>query len=183
MLCSACSSSCPSPGHEYRIWFPTNPLPYTNIGGDASLQLFSLADQCCLPHFRMTWDRYLESQVEMGKGHAMAGLLAMSSQYHVLEKSPCRHRWGVIKKRTIRARYQARMHLVHMKAVRGKIENAPASAVIAFKESDEMAQLKQQQLESGFELFRKFAQIVDAEGKWDITVGGVMNLMGRGRRI
>ena len=22
----------------------------------------------------MTWDRYLESQVEMGKGHAMAGL-------------------------------------------------------------------------------------------------------------
>ncbi|KAI5345554.1 hypothetical protein L3X38_013431 [Prunus dulcis] len=56
-------------------------------------------------------------------------------------------------------------------------------AVIAFKESDEMAQLKQQQLESGFELFRKFAQIVDAEGKWDITVGGVMNLMGRGRCI
>ncbi|KAI5339957.1 hypothetical protein L3X38_019231 [Prunus dulcis] len=66
---------------------------------------------------------------------------------------------------------------------RGRIESAPASAVIAFKESDEMAQLKQQQLESGFELFRKFAQIVDAEGKWDITVGGVMNLMGRGRCI
>lgn len=92
-------------------------------------------------------------------------------------------RWGVIKKRTIRARYQARMHLLHMKAVRARIENAPASAIIVFKESDEMAQLKQQQLESGFELFRKFAQIVDAEGKWDITVGGVMNLMGRGRRI
>ncbi|KAI5334343.1 hypothetical protein L3X38_024476 [Prunus dulcis] len=64
-----------------------------------------------------------------------------------------------------------------------KIKEGQASAVIAFKESDEMAQLKQQQLESGFELFRKFAQIVDAEGKWDITVGGVMNLMGRGRRI
>ncbi|CAL8113883.1 unnamed protein product [Prunus armeniaca] len=92
-------------------------------------------------------------------------------------------RWGIIKNCTIRARYEARMHLLHIKAVRAKIENAPATAVLVFKESDEMAKLKQKQLQSGFELFRKFAKIVDAEGKWDITVGGVMNLMGRGRRM
>ncbi|CAL8088557.1 unnamed protein product [Prunus armeniaca] len=92
-------------------------------------------------------------------------------------------RRGIIKNCTIRARYEARMHLLHIKAVRAKIENAPATAVLVFKESDEMAQLKQKQLQSGFELFRKFAKIVDAEGKWDITVGGVMNLMGRGRRM
>ena len=55
-------------------------------------------------------------------------------------------RWGAIKNRTIRARYQARMHLLHIKAVRAKIENAPATAVFVFKESDEMAQLKQKEL-------------------------------------
>ncbi|CAL2265816.1 unnamed protein product [Prunus armeniaca] len=54
---------------------------------------------------------------------------------------------------------------------------------MVFKESDEMAQLKQQQVETEFELFRKFAKIVDPKGNWDnITVGGVMNFMGRGRR-
>ncbi|CAL8992090.1 unnamed protein product [Prunus brigantina] len=92
-------------------------------------------------------------------------------------------RWGIIKNRTIRARYEARMHLLHIKAVELKLKMPPLAAVVVFKESDEMAQLKQKQLQSGFELFRQFAKIVDAEGTWDITVGGVMNLMGRGRRI
>ncbi|CAL2246839.1 unnamed protein product [Prunus armeniaca] len=75
------------------------------------------------------------------------------------------------------------MHLLHIKTVKEKIVNAPTTTVVVFKESEEMAQLKQKQLETDFELFWKFAKIVDLEGKWDnITVGGVMNLMGRGRR-
>ncbi|XP_020425115.1 uncharacterized protein LOC109950491 [Prunus persica] len=58
-----------------------------------------------------------------------------------------------------------------------------AFAVMVFKESDEMVQLKQQQVETGFELFHKFTKIVDPEGNWDnITVGGVMNFIGHGRR-
>ncbi|KAL6297534.1 hypothetical protein ACE6H2_005676 [Prunus campanulata] len=55
--------------------------------------------------------------------------------------------------------------------------------VMVFKESEEMAKLKQQHVERGFELFRKFAKIVDPAGNWaNITVAGVMNFMGRGRR-
>ncbi|CAL2258308.1 unnamed protein product [Prunus armeniaca] len=93
-------------------------------------------------------------------------------------------RWGVIKKCTIRSHYHARMHLLHMKGMKVKIETAHATGIMVFNKSDEMAQLKQQQVEIGFELFRKFAKIVDSEGNWDnITVGGVMNFMGRGRRI
>ncbi|CAL2256270.1 unnamed protein product [Prunus armeniaca] len=43
-----------------------------------------------------------------------------------------------------------------------------------------MAKLKQQEVESGFELFRKFAKIVDPAGNWDnMTVAKVMNFMGR----
>ena len=92
-------------------------------------------------------------------------------------------RWGVIKNRTIRSRYHARMHRVHIKAIKGKIEIAPATAIMAFKESEEMAKLKQETVERGFELFRKFAKIVDPAGNWDnITVTGVMNFMGHGRR-
>ncbi|CAL2229184.1 unnamed protein product [Prunus armeniaca] len=92
-------------------------------------------------------------------------------------------RWGVLKKRTIRSRYHARMHLLHIKAMEGKIEIAPATAIMVFKESEEMAKLKQQQVESGFELFRKFAKIVDPAGNWgNITVAGVMNFMIHGRR-
>ncbi|CAL9029170.1 unnamed protein product [Prunus brigantina] len=54
---------------------------------------------------------------------------------------------------------------------------------MVFKGFDEMAQLKQQQVETGFELFHKFAKIVDPKGNWDnITVGGVMNFMGHGHR-
>ncbi|CAL2257829.1 unnamed protein product [Prunus armeniaca] len=70
-------------------------------------------------------------------------------------------RWGVIKNHTIRSRYQARMHLLHIKTVKAKIVNAPTTVVVVFKESKEMAQLKQKQMETGFELFRKFAKIVD----------------------
>ncbi|CAL8087246.1 unnamed protein product [Prunus armeniaca] len=67
--------------------------------------------------------------------------------------------------------------------MKAKLENAPAIAVVVFKESDEMAQLKQKQVETEFELFRKFAKIVDLKGNWDnIIVGGVMNFMGRGNR-
>ncbi|CAL8089512.1 unnamed protein product [Prunus armeniaca] len=67
--------------------------------------------------------------------------------------------------------------------MKGKIEIAPATAIMVFKESEEMAKLKQQEVESGFELFRKFAKIVDPAGNWDnMTVAGVMNFMGRGRR-
>ncbi|KAL6272715.1 hypothetical protein ACE6H2_023407 [Prunus campanulata] len=92
-------------------------------------------------------------------------------------------RWGVIKNRTIRYRYHARMHLLHIKGMKEKIKIAPATAVILFKEGNEMAELKQKKVETGFELFRKFAKVVDPERNWDnITVGGVMNFMGGGRR-
>ncbi|KAI5316310.1 hypothetical protein L3X38_036017 [Prunus dulcis] len=92
-------------------------------------------------------------------------------------------RWGVIKNRTIRCRYHARMHLLHIKRMKEKIELAPATAIMVFKESEAMAKLKQEQVERGFELFRKFAIIVDPAGNWaNITVAGVMNFMGRGHR-
>ena len=92
-------------------------------------------------------------------------------------------RCDVIKKRTIRSRYHARMHLQHIKAIKAKIEIAQSTAIMVFKESEEMAKLKQQHVERGFELFRKFAKIVDPAGNWaNITVAGVMNFMGRGRR-
>ncbi|CAL2238281.1 unnamed protein product [Prunus armeniaca] len=39
-----------------------------------------------------------------------------------------------------------------------------------------MAKLKQQEVERGFERFRKFTKIVDSAGNWaNITVAGVMN--------
>ncbi|KAI5355896.1 hypothetical protein L3X38_008791 [Prunus dulcis] len=42
-----------------------------------------------------------------------------------------------------------------------------------------MAKLKQQDVESGFELLRKFAKIVDLAGNWaNITVGGVHEFHG-----
>ncbi|KAI5334893.1 hypothetical protein L3X38_025026 [Prunus dulcis] len=83
-------------------------------------------------------------------------------------------RWGVIKKSTIRSRFHARMHLLHLKAMKGKIEIAPANAIMVFKESEEMAKLKQQEVESGFELFRKFAKIVDPAGNCtNITVAAL----------
>ncbi|KAL6276313.1 hypothetical protein ACE6H2_019914 [Prunus campanulata] len=92
-------------------------------------------------------------------------------------------RWGVIKKHTIHSRYHAWIHLLHIKGVKAKIVNVLATAIMVFKESHEMAQLKQKQVETGFELFRKFAKTVDPKGNWEnITVGKVMNLMGRGRR-
>ncbi|KAI5335540.1 hypothetical protein L3X38_025673 [Prunus dulcis] len=92
-------------------------------------------------------------------------------------------RWGVIKNRTIRCRYHARMHLLHIKAMKAKIEIAPATAIMVFKESEAMAKLKKEEVERRFELFRKFAKIVDPAGSWaNITVAGVMNFMGRGHR-
>ncbi|CAL2230154.1 unnamed protein product [Prunus armeniaca] len=64
-----------------------------------------------------------------------------------------------------------------------KIEIALATANMVFKESKEMVKLKQQQVESEFELFRKFAKIVDPVENWgNIIVAGVINFMGRGRR-
>ncbi|CAL2248158.1 unnamed protein product [Prunus armeniaca] len=91
-------------------------------------------------------------------------------------------RWGVIKKHTIRSRYHARMHLLYIMGMKAKIEIASATAIMVLKESNKIAQLKQQQVESECELFRQFAKIVDLEGNWDnITVGWVINFMGRGR--
>ncbi|KAL6293733.1 hypothetical protein ACE6H2_001875 [Prunus campanulata] len=46
------------------------------------------------------------------------------------------------------------MHLVHIKAIKRKIEIAHTTAIMVFKESEEMAKLKQQQVERGFELFQ-----------------------------
>ncbi|CAL9029770.1 unnamed protein product [Prunus brigantina] len=67
------------------------------------------------------------------------------------------------------------MHLLHIKAMKGKIEIAPATAIMVFQESEEMAKLKQEQVERGFELFRKFEKIVDLAGNWaNITVNGTM---------
>ncbi|CAL9018701.1 unnamed protein product [Prunus brigantina] len=87
-------------------------------------------------------------------------------------------RWGVIKNCTIRSRYHARMHLLHIKAMKGKIEIAPATAIMVFKESEEMAKLKQEQVERGFELFRNlyyasYPNLIRLEPFEDIYVRGV----------
>ncbi|KAI5343780.1 hypothetical protein L3X38_011656 [Prunus dulcis] len=46
------------------------------------------------------------------------------------------------------------MHLLHINGMKAKIEIAPATAIMVFKESDEMPQLKQQEVETEFELFQ-----------------------------